>query len=84
MEVQEYIAYVSGTLIPNNLKGLQLCKSAKDITQWRKSHFKTLTDSLATGENHDQPKNIEELKEEISFSKRIFLAAKNLEEVVMN
>ncbi len=43
--------------------------------------FKTLTETLAEGEHLEQPQDLEESKEEISFSQRIFMAAKRLEEV---
>ena len=81
MEVQEYIAHVQDNIIPNNMRELQQCKTAKEITQWRKSHFKTLTDTLAAGEHLEQPQDLEESKEEISFSQRIYMAAKKLEQV---
>ena len=55
MEVQDYIAHVQDTIIPNNMRELQQCKTAKEVTQWRKSHFKTLTDTLAAGEHLEQP-----------------------------
>jgi hypothetical protein len=63
------------------MRELQKCKSAKDVTQWRKLLFKTLTETLAEGEHLEQPQDLEESKEEISFSQRIFMAAKRLEEV---
>ena len=82
VSVADFVKHIKEQAFPNALKELESVKSPEEVRVWREHHHKELRKVMVKGEAlkdaikaDDEPQEYEEIKEALSFSKRIYLEA---------